>query len=101
MRVDADVGEEPGEAGDHDDRPAAAGFQAQPGRQPPADPPFGQLAQPRLRDRGEPQGAVAVEAEAAHPPDIARVLGFPAAGLGQIGDRPVGVDRGTRGSECR
>ena len=89
--LDADVGEEPGEAGEHDDRPAAAGFQAQPGRQPPPHPPFGQLAQPRLADPGEPQRAVAVVAESAHPPDIARVLGFPAAGLGQVGDHPAGV----------
>ena len=43
------------------------------------------------RDPGEPQRAVAVVAESAHPPDIARVLGFPAAGLGQVGDHPAGV----------
>ena len=85
------VGEELGEAGDRNDRSASAGFQAQPGRQPPPDPAFGQLPQPRLGNPGEPQGAVAVEAEASHPPDIARVFGFPAARLGQVGDLPVGV----------
>ena len=75
---DADVGEEPGEAGDHDDRSAAAGFQPQPAGQSPTDPAFGQLAQPRLGYAVEAQGAVAVVAEAAHPPDIAREFGFPA-----------------------
>jgi hypothetical protein len=30
--LDADVGEEPGEAGEHDDGPAAASFQAHSGR---------------------------------------------------------------------
>jgi hypothetical protein len=96
--LDADVGEEPGEAGEHDDRSAAAGFQAEPGRQPPPHPAFGRLAQPGLRDSDEPQCAVAVVAESTHPPGIARVLGLPAASLGQVGDHPGGVAEESAGA---
>ena len=71
----------------------AAGFQAQPARQPQPDPAFGQLPQPWLRDPVEPQGAAAVEAETVHPPDITRVFGLPATGLGQIGDGPARVEQ--------
>jgi hypothetical protein len=89
--LDADRGQEPREPADRHHRPGASGFQAQSARQPQPDPALGQLPQPWLGDPVELQGAAAVEAEAVHPPDIARVFGFPAAGLGQIGDGPARI----------
>ena len=92
---DCRCGEKPGEPGDHEDRPAA-GFQPQPADSRQRTQ---RLARSRSHGWGIPsnrRGWRPVEAEAAHPPDIARVFGFPAAGLGQIRDRAVSVDQQAR-----
>ena len=75
--------------------PAGAGFQA--GGQPPADPPFGQVFQLRLRDAGEVQDAPGAVSETVHLPCVALVLRSPASALGQVRDlRPEPGQLGDR-----
>ena len=84
-------GEEPGEPG-QGARTAAGGLQAEPGAEPPADPPFGQLLQPRLGNAVKSQRLAALEPQAAQLPDVPAVLGVPAAGR-RRGPRPGGGRR--------
>jgi hypothetical protein len=71
---------------------AADDLQPEPGCQAPAQPPFGQPSDDWLRDGVEPEDLVAVEAQTAQMPDIARVFVFPATGVEKILDPAAGVD---------
>src|SRR5260221_13735452 len=86
-------GEELSEPFNRADCPAA-GLQAEPGTDPPAGPPFGQLFEPRLGNAVESQRLAALEAKGMQAPDVSAVLGVPAAAsVGQVLELTAGKDK--------
>ena len=78
VRGDARGGEEGGEPLDHADRRAGVA-DAHPGAQPPPDPAFGQVPQPRLGDLPEVQdGSAFGDAQVPRPPPVPGELQVPA-----------------------